>query len=68
MILGVAGIVGWFLCGWGAIGSIIVGRIGQRKARESGQSDLLPKISWIGGIVVCVLNVFGFAVWLLQRS
>lgn len=62
MILGIAGVVGWFLCGVGAIGSIIVGRIGQRKARELGQSELLPKIAWIGGIVVVILDVIGFIV------
>lgn len=56
-VLGVIGIVGWFLCGVGAIGSVIVGAIGQRKARELGQSDLLPKIAWIGGIVTLVGNV-----------
>lgn len=57
MVLGILGIVGWFLCGVGAIGSIIVGRIGQRKARELGQSDLLPKIAWVGGIVTIVGDV-----------
>lgn len=63
MILGIAGIVGWFLCGVGAIGSIIVGRIGQRKARELGQSDLLPKIAWIGGIVTIVGDVIVFVLY-----
>lgn len=57
MILGIVGIVGWFLCGVGAIGSVIVGVIGQRKARELGQSDLLPKVAWIGGLAVIVLDI-----------
>lgn len=57
MVLGILGIVGWFLCGIGAIGSVIIGVIGQRKARELGQSDLLPKIAWIGGLVVIVLDI-----------
>lgn len=57
MILGVVGIVGWFLCGIGAIGSVVVGVIGQRKARELGQSDLLPKVAWIGGLAVILLDI-----------
>lgn len=62
MILGIVGIVGWFLCGWGAIGSVIVGVIGQRKALELGQSDTLPKVAWIGGLVVLALDVIGIFV------
>lgn len=57
MILGIIGIVGWFLCGIGAIGSVIVGVIGQRKARDLGQSDLLPKVAWIGGLAVIILDI-----------
>lgn len=67
LILGIIGIVGWFLCGWGAIGSVVVGAIGQRKARELGQSDVLPKVAWIGGLVVIGLDILGFAVWLAQH-
>lgn len=62
MILGIVGIVGWFLCGWGAIGSVILGVIGQRKALELGQSDTLPKVAWIGGLVVLALDVIGIFV------
>lgn len=67
MILGIIGIVGWFLCGWGAIGSVILGVIGQRKAHELGQADMLPKVAWIGGLVVIALDIAGFAVWLAQH-
>jgi hypothetical protein len=59
MIFGILGIVGWFVCGVGVIASFILGGLGQRKARELGQSELLPKIAWIGGIVVTVLNAIG---------
>lgn len=62
MIFGVVGIVCWFLCGVGAVASVVLGIVGQRKARELGQSDLVPKIAWIGGIVVLVLDVIGFIV------
>ncbi|MGH7484991.1 MAG: hypothetical protein ACREMY_05195 [bacterium] len=67
MILGVVGIIGWFLCGVGAIGSVVAGAIGQRKAREFGQPDLLPKIAWIGGIVVLVGNLI-VAAYTLNHS
>lgn len=56
-VLGIIGIVCWFLCGWGAIASIILGLIGQSKARQLGQSDTLPKVAWIGGIVVLALGI-----------
>lgn len=67
MILGILGIIGWFLCGIGAIGSVIVGVIGQRKARELGQSDLLPKIAWIGGVVTLVGNLIA-AIYTLNNG
>lgn len=57
MILGIVGIIGWFLCGVGAIGSVVVGVIGQRKARELGQSDVLPKVAWVGGLAVIALDI-----------
>lgn len=62
MILGILGILGWFVCGVGVIASFILGGLGQRKAHELGQSDLLPKIAWIGGIVVTVLNAIGLLI------
>lgn len=62
MIFGILGILGWFVCGVGVIASFILGGLGQRKAREFGQSDLLPKIAWIGGIVVTVLNAIGLLI------
>ncbi|MGH3448611.1 MAG: hypothetical protein ACRDP4_13405, partial [Nocardioidaceae bacterium] len=49
----------WFICGVGAIGSIILGVKGQRKAQELGQSDTLCKVAWIGGILVFVLFIIG---------
>lgn len=54
MILGIIGIVCWFVC---SIASIVLGLIGQSKARELGQSDTLPKVAWIGGIVSVVLGI-----------
>ncbi|MBO0890340.1 MAG: hypothetical protein J2P14_05460 [Acidothermales bacterium] len=62
MIFGILGILGWFVCGVGVIASFILGALGQRKARELGQSELLPKIAWIGGIVVTVLNAIGLLI------
>lgn len=62
MIFGIIGIAGWFVCGVGVIASFILGGLGQRKARELGQSDLLPKIAWIGGIVVTALNAIGLLI------
>lgn len=62
MIFGILGILGWFVCGVGVIASFILGGLGQRKARELGQSDLLPRIAWIGGIVVTVLNAIGLLI------
>lgn len=55
MVLGIIGIVCWFFCGIGAIASIILGALGQSKARQYGQSDTLPRVAWIGGICFLVL-------------
>lgn len=57
LILGVVGIVCWFVCGIGAVASIIVGAIGHRKARELGQPVTVPMVAWIGGVVTIVLDV-----------
>lgn len=54
MVLGIIGIVCWFCCSPAAI---VLGLIGQSKAKESGQSPTLPKIAWIGGIAFLVLGV-----------
>ncbi|MGB9377771.1 MAG: hypothetical protein WCB04_09705 [Mycobacteriales bacterium] len=54
MILGVIGIVCWFFCSPAAIA---LGLIGAQKARQSGQSDTLPKIAWIGGIAFLALGI-----------
>lgn len=54
MVLGIIGIVCWFLCSPAAI---VLGLVGQSKARQYGQSDTLPKVAWIGGIVAFVLGV-----------
>lgn len=62
LVLGIIGIVCWFLCGIGAIASIILGLIGQNKARELGQSDTVPKVAWIGGVVFVALWIIGFIV------
>lgn len=63
-VLSIAGIIGWFLCGWGAIGSVIVGLIAQRKAYELGKPLTLPRVTWIGGIIVNILNAIGLAIYL----
>ena len=54
LVLGIVGIVCWFFC---ALASIILGLIGQSKARELGQSDTVPKVAWIGGIVSMVIGL-----------
>lgn len=53
-VLGVIGIVCWFFC---SIASIVLGLIGQSKARQLGQSDTLPKVAWIGGIVSAAIGL-----------
>lgn len=62
-VLGIVGIVCWVFCGLGAIASIILGLIGQSKARQYGQSDTLPRVAWIGGICFLVIwilvGIFG---------
>lgn len=57
LILGILGIVGWFVCA--GIPGIVLGLIGQSKARELGQSQTLPRIAWIGGLVALALVVGG---------
>lgn len=57
LILGILGIVGWFVCA--GIPGIVLGLVGQSKARELGQSETLPRIAWIGGFVALVLVVVG---------
>lgn len=53
-VLGIVGIICAILC-WPA--GIVLGLIGQSKAREYGQSDTLPKVAWIIAIVVGVINI-----------
>lgn len=53
-ILGIVGIVCWFCCSPAAIA---LGLYGQSKARETGQSDTLPRIAWIGGVVFLIIGV-----------
>jgi len=53
-ILGIIGIVCWFCCSPAAIA---LGLFGQSKARATGQSDTLPKIAWIGGVVFLVIGI-----------
>lgn len=54
-VLGILGIICWVFCWLGAVASIILGLIGQSKARQLGQSDTLPRIAWIGGLCFLVL-------------
>ncbi|MBO0827194.1 MAG: hypothetical protein J2P24_05370 [Streptosporangiales bacterium] len=54
-VLGILGIICWVFCWLGAIAAIILGFIGQSKARQLGQPDTLPRIAWIGGICFLVL-------------
>lgn len=53
-ILGIIGIVCWFCCSPAAI---VLGLIGQSKAKQNGQSPTLPRIAWIGGIVFLLLGI-----------
>ncbi|MDP9239260.1 MAG: hypothetical protein M3O55_01270 [Actinomycetota bacterium] len=65
MIMGIIGIVCWLCC---APVSIVLGLIGQSQATKAGQSATLPRIAWIGGIVVLVLNIiFYFAFYIPNR-
>ncbi|MGH3094669.1 MAG: hypothetical protein ACRDMV_01550 [Streptosporangiales bacterium] len=54
MVLGIIGLVCIVLC-WPA--GILLGLVGQSKARQYGQSDTLPKIAWIVSIVAGVFSI-----------
>jgi len=53
-VLGIIGIVCWFCCSPAAI---VLGLIGQSKAKQSGQSPTLSMIAWIGGVVFLLLGI-----------
>lgn len=53
-VLGIIGLVCVILC-WPA--GILLGLVGQSKAREYEQSDTLPKIAWIASIVAGALSI-----------
>lgn len=61
MVMGTfAFLLGWFNCCYiGMIVGIILGVKGQRRARELGQDDRVPKVAWITTIVVGVLDLLG---------
>lgn len=54
MIMGIIGIVCWFLCSPVAI---VLGLIGSSQAKKNGQSATLPTVAWIGGIVFLILGI-----------
>lgn len=59
--LAIVGIALWFFpCTLGCVASIVLGVVGQRKAQETGESDVLAKIAWIGGAVFTIAEVLVF--------
>jgi hypothetical protein len=56
MILSIIGIVCWFCCSPAAIA---LGLIARSQARNSGQSQTLPNVAWIGGVVALLIGVVG---------
>lgn len=58
LVLSIIGVVCWFLCSPAAI---VLGLIGQSKARQTGQSDTFPKVVWIVGIIALIIGIISYA-------
>lgn len=59
--LAIVGIALWFFpCTLGCMASVVLGLISQRRAQETGESDVLAKIAWIGGALFTVAEVLIF--------
>jgi hypothetical protein len=59
LILSIIGIVCWFCCSPAAIA---LGLIAQGQFRRQGQSDMLAKVAWIGGIAFLLLGIIFTAI------
>lgn len=57
LLLSLAGLLLWFVpCSLVSGGSIVLGILAHRKARQEGQSQVFPMVVWIGGIVFLVVE------------